>query len=91
MTFKERNHNQPLLLPPSFKDFLGEGHEVVMLEEFMQELDTRALEQSYRNANGGSSAYHPAMLLAVLTYGYMNGVFSSRKIARRLRQDLAFM
>jgi transposase len=91
MTFKERNQNQMLLLPPSFRDFLGEGHEAVILDEFMQELDTKALEQSYRNERGGSSAYHPAMLLSVLVYGYMNGVFSSRKIAKRLSQDLAFM
>src|ERR1700694_5818743 len=91
MTFKERNQNQPLLLPPSFRDFLGEGHEAVILDEFMQELDTKALEQSYKNEHGGSSAYHPAMLLSVLVYGYMNGVFSSRKIAGRLHQDLAFM
>jgi transposase len=91
MTFKERNQNQILLLPPSFRDFLGEGHEAVMLNEFMQELDTKALEQSYKNDHGGSSAYHPAMLLAVLVYGYMNGEFSSRKIQKRLHEDLAFM
>ena len=40
---------------------------------------------------GGRRAYHPVMLLSVLIYGYMNGVFSSRKIAKRLKQDLAFM
>ena len=91
MTFKERNQNQPLLLPPSFRDVLGEGHEAVILDEFMRELDTKALEQSYNNEHGGSSAYHPAMLLSVLIYGYMNGIFSSRKIAKHLSQDLAFM
>lgn len=91
MTFKPHYRNQTFLLPPSFKSFLGEGHEAVILDEFMQELDTRDIEQSYRNGHGGSSAYHPAILLAVLIYGYMNGIFSSRKIAKRLSQDLAFM
>ncbi len=91
MTFKEHHRKQVLLLPPSFQDFLGESHEAVMLDELMQELDTLAIEQSYHNEHGGSSAYHPVMLLSVLVYGYMNGVFSSRKIAKRLHQDLAFM
>lgn len=91
MTFKESHQKQVLLLPPSFKDFLGESHEAVILDEFLQELDISSLEQSYKNEHGGRSAYHPAMLLAVLSYGYMNGIFSSRKIAKRLSQDLAFM
>lgn len=91
MTFKQHHRNQAFLLPPRFSDFLGDGHEAVILDEFLQELDMTPLEQSYRNAHGGSSAYHPAILLAVLIYGYMNGIFSSRKIAKSLSQDLAFM
>lgn len=91
MTFKQHDRNQTFLLPPSFRDFLGDGHEAVILDEFMQELNTAQLEQSYANERGGSSAYHPAILLAVLMYGYMNGIFSSRKIAKRLSQDIAFM
>lgn len=91
MTFKERHQKQILLLPPSYHDFLGESHEAVVLDEFLREIDTISLEQSYANEHGGRAAYHPAMLLAVLIYGYMNGIFSSRKIAKRLSQDLAFM
>lgn len=91
MKFKQHSKKQIMLLPPSFQDFLGESHEAIILDEFLQELDITALEQSYRNEHGGSSAYHPEILLAVLIYGYMNGVFSSRKIAKKLSQDLAFM
>ncbi len=91
MTFKQHQRNQSFLLPPSFRDFLGDGHEAVILDELLQEFDTTPLEQSYSNERGGSSAYHPAILLAVLIYGYMNGVFSSRNIAKRLSQDIAFM
>lgn len=91
MTFKPFNQNQNLLLPPSFADFLGESHEAVILAEFMTELNTAELEQSYHNNNGGCPAYHPVMLLSVLVYAYMNSIFSSRQIARKLRQDLAFM
>jgi len=91
MTFKEYHQKQTLLLPPSYGDFLGESHEAVMLGEFIHDIDTSRLEQSYHNQYGGRSAYHPEMLLTVLIYAYMNGTFSSRKIAQRLRQDLAFM
>ncbi len=91
MNFKECNRGQGLLLPPNYDVFLGESHEAIILAEFIDTLNLASLETAYGNACGGSSAYHPVMLLTVLIYGYMNGVFSSRKIAKCLRQDLAFM
>lgn len=91
MTFKNYGQKQSFLLPPSFGDFLGESHEAVILGEFLHELDTVNLEQSYNTQNGGRPAYHPVILLSVLIYGYMNGVFSSRKLAKQLKQNLAFM
>jgi len=91
MTFKNYQQKQGFLLPPSFADFLGESHEVVILSELLNELDASKLEQSYNNQNGGRAAYHPMMLLSVLAYGYMNGVFSSRQLAKQLKQNLAFM
>ena len=91
MNFKECNRSQSLLLPPSYEVFLGESHEAVVLAEFIDNLNLASLETGYANAHGGRSAYHPVMLLTILIYGYMSGIFSSRKIARCLRQDLAFM
>lgn len=75
MTFKAYQQKQSFLLPPNFADFLGESHEAVILSEFLNELDTVSLEQSYNNQRGGRAAYHPVMLLSVLVYGYMNGIF----------------
>lgn len=91
MNFKEYNRSQSLLLPPSYEVFLGESHEAIVLAEFIDDLDLTSLEESYSNDHGGRRAYHPVMLLAVLIYGYMNGTFSSRKIVKSLRQDLAYM
>lgn len=91
MTFKSYHQGQSLLLPPSYENILGEEHDAIILREFIAELDTMTLEQSYANAHGGRAAYHPVMLLSILLYAYMNGIFSSRKIARCCRQDLAFM
>jgi transposase len=91
MNFKACNRSQSLLLPPSYEAFLGESHEAIMLAEFIDELSLSSLERAYENEHGGRSAYHPVMLMTVLIYGYMNGTFSSRKIAKCLRQDLAYM
>jgi len=91
MTFKQYNQNQSFLLPPSFADFLGESHDAVILNEFLNNLDSSKLVKSYKNEYGGTSAYHPIMLLKVLIYAYLTGVFSSRKIAGKLKQDLSFM
>lgn len=91
MNFKEYNRNQSLLLPPSYEVFLGESHEALVLAEFIDSLNLTSLESAYGNEHGGRSAYHPIMLLTVLIYAYMNGIFSSRKIAKCLHQDLAYM
>jgi len=91
MNFKPFNRSQNQLLPSMYSDFLGESHEAVVLAEMLDGLDLSCLEEGYANVSGGRSAYHPAMLLSVLLYGYMNGIFSSRKIAGLLKQDLAFM
>ncbi|MDP2159005.1 MAG: IS1182 family transposase [Flavobacterium sp.] len=91
MQFKPYQPNQAFLLPPSYTQFLGESHQAVILQELIQSISAKKLLKSYRNQHGGSSAYHPVMLLTILVYGYMNGIFSSRKMAKLLRQDLAFM
>jgi len=91
MIFKEYNTTQSFLLPPSFEEFLGESHQAIILNEFINEIDIKFLEKSYKNTKGGASAYHPVMLLKTLIYAYMNGLFSSRKIGKKLREDIAYM
>jgi transposase len=91
MTFKEYNQHQTFLLPPNFGEFLGESHLAIILNELVDELDTTKLIESYKNEKGGSSAYHPVMILKILIYAYSNAVFSSRKISKKLREDIAFM
>ena len=91
MQFKNYSPNQGQLLPSNYGDFLGESHEAVILSEFIDELDTTDLVNSYDNLHGGSSAYHPVMLLKVLVYAYSTATFSSRNIAKTLKENLAFM
>lgn len=89
--FKEYNQQQKFLLPPSYSDFLWDGHESKLLNTIIEWLDLKFLYTSYKNVKRWTTAYDPKMLLKVLFYGYMNETFSSRKIAKKLKSDLGFM
>lgn len=91
--FKEYNQDQDFLLPPSFREYLWEWHEAIILSELIDELNLNNLYWEYnKNPNGnGRPAYNPRMLLKVLIYWYMNATFSSRKLGKKLKSDLAFM
>lgn len=86
-----KNCNQFNLIPQDYKEFLWEWHEVIILEEIINELDLTEIIASYSNSLRWTPAYHPRMLLKVLFYWYMNQTFSSRKLAKKLKSDLAFM
>ena len=76
------------LLPPSVQDWLGKDHLARFVVETVEQLDLGPLERAY--AGRGSDAYHPAMLLGLLIYGYATGVFSSRAIERATYDSVAF-
>lgn len=76
------------LLPPSVDEWLPEDHLARFIVEVVDGLDVSALEKAY--AGRGTAAYHPTVLLALLVYGYANGVFSSRKIERATYDSVAF-
>jgi transposase len=83
--------NQFNLIPQDYKSFLWEWHEVIILEEIINELDLTEIIESYSNFSRWTTAYHPRMLLKVLFYWYMNQTFSSRKLEKKLKTDLAFI
>lgn len=89
--FKPYIQNQAFLIPPSFRDFLSDDHEAVILSELIDSLDLSGLYKSYRNTFRGTTAYDPGMLFKVLIYAYSHKTFSSRSIALRLHSDIAFM
>ena len=89
--FQESNPNQNFLLPPSFREFLWDSHEAVILNEIIDELNIDDLNKQYSQSWSWRPAYNPRMLLKVLFYWYMNQTFSSRKLANKLKSDLWFM
>lgn len=80
--------DQAYCLPPSMNDWLPENHLARFIVEVVEQLDLSALLRRY--TGGGSAAYHPAILLALLVYGYATGVFSSRKLERATYDSVAF-
>ena len=86
--FRPCDRETPYLLPPSLDDWLPKNHLARFVADIVDRLDLSALIGRYRGA--GSAAYHPAMLLALLIYGYVTGTYSSRRIEQATYDSLAF-
>jgi len=89
-TYRPYNPNQQLLMPPSMRDWLPEGHLAYFISDTIDEMDLSEIEGVYEKSLAGYPPYHPRMMVKVLVYAYCTGVFSSRKMARKLDEDVAF-
>src|ERR1700686_3040086 len=81
---------QDLLLPPSLREGLPENHLVYFVSDVVDNLNLTALDAVYGDEPRGQPPYDPRMMTKVLVYGYCVGVFSSRRIERRLPEDVGF-
>jgi transposase len=89
--FRVCSHDQPFLLPPSLQDWLPENHLARFVAEVINELDLSSIYASYERSDGrGLAAYHPALMVRLLLYGYCIGVTSSRKIEQATYDNVAF-
>lgn len=82
--------DQALLLPPALQDWLPEGHLAYFISDTVEALDLSAFHERYAKGGPRNQPFHPAMMVKVLLYGYATGVFSSRKLAKKLHEDVAF-
>jgi transposase len=89
-TYRPYVPEQDLLLPPSLREWLPEDHLAFFVSDLIDQLDLSAITSVYENEERGYPPYHPVMLTKVMVYAYCVGVFSSRKIQRRLVEDVAF-
>ena len=89
-TYRPYLPEQDLLLPPSPRDWLPEDHLAYFVSDIVDQLDLTAITSVYEAEDRGFPPYHPVMMTKVLVYGYCVGVFSSRRIQRRLLEDIAF-
>src|ERR671918_279777 len=89
-TYRRYVPEQDLLLPPSLRDWLPENHLAYFVSDLIDQLDLSAITAAYEDDERGYPPYHPVMLTKMLVYAYCVGVFASRKIQRRLSEDVAF-
>jgi transposase len=89
-TFRSYLPEQNLLLPPSLREWLPDDHLAYFVSDVVDQLDLSAIKSVYEEEDRGQPPYHPGMMTKILLYGYCVGVFSSRKIQKRLVEDVAF-
>ena len=87
--FKHYEQQQVMLLPPSLEELIPEQHLVRVVNRTIDGLNVEPLVATYKG--GGASAYHPLVLVKVLVYAYLSKIYSSRRIAKALREDVNFM
>jgi len=88
-TFKPYTQAQPSLIPPSWEELISANHLVRVVNRAVEGMDLEGLLRKYKG--GGTSSYHPRMMLKVLVYAYTQRVYSSRQIAKALRENVNFM
>ena len=81
---------QELLLPPSLREWLPENHLVYFVSDVVDQLDLSAIHAVYEKEERGQPPYDPSLMTKLLVYGYCIGVFSSRRIQKRLQEDIPF-
>jgi len=82
--------DQDLLLPPSLREWVPEDHLVYFVSDVVDQLNLSAIHAVYGEEKRGQPPYDPRLMTKLLVYGYCTGVFSSRRIAKRLQEDIPF-
>lgn len=87
--FKKDKSNQLLLLPPDIGSLIPESHIVRAVDEVINQIRLHPLLETYKG--GGTSSYSPRMLLKVVTYAYIEKIYTTRRIEKALRENINFM
>lgn len=87
--FKEYSMGQIILLPTNLDEAIPPNHLVRVVNQYVEKMDLTVLKGCY--PGGGASSYHPKMMLKVVLYAYTQKIYSSRRIAKALRESLPFM
>jgi transposase len=87
-----QSREQVTLLPECLDDFVGAENPVRIVDAFVEELDLCSLGfDGLTPAATGRPAYHPAVLLKVYIYGYLNRIQSSRRLEREAQRNVELM
>ena len=89
-TYRAYDPDQQLLLPAALQEWRPDDHLAHFISDVIEQLDLSDITARYEQERRGGPPYHPQMMVKVLLYGYCVGVASSRWIAQRLHEDIAF-
>ena len=81
---------QQQLLPSALQDWLPQGHLAYFINDTVDNLDLSSFHAHYDKGGPRNQPFHPAMMVKVMVYAYATGTFSSRKIAKKLHEDIGF-
>jgi transposase len=87
--FKPYHQNQLMMLPPTFEELIPLTHPVRVVDQIVNQINLDSVLNKY--GGGGTSSYHPRMLLKVLIYGYLCNIYSSRKLEFAIGENIYFM
>ncbi len=86
---KSYNQNDSLLLPPSLGELIPLSHPVRIVSDIIDKFDISSIEATYKG--GGTSSFHPRMLLKVVVYAYLCNIYSGRQMEKQLQENIHFM
>jgi transposase len=89
VVFKPHSVHQQELFPLNLNDLVPFEHSARLIDQVVEKLDISAITVLYKG--GGASSYHPKMLLKILFYGYLNNIYSCRKLAKATTENIHFM
>jgi transposase len=88
-TFKSYQQDQLMAFPPSLEDLVPKNHTVRVVNDIINQINLDVLINEYECK--GRASYHPCMLLKVIVYGYINNIYSSRKLESACKENVHFM
>lgn len=87
--FKTYQQGQVSLFPASLEEKIAQDSPARMINQIVDNLDISKVLSTYKG--GGTSSYHPRMMLKVVLYSYLNNIYSSRKIEQAISDRVSFM
>jgi transposase len=87
--FRDYSPGQTLLLPPSLDEMIEANHPVRIVNRVIDQIEIDPLIDKFKG--GGTSSYHPRMLLKVVVFVYLSNIYSSRRMEAALKENIFFM
>lgn len=89
LVYKSYAQNEIALFPLTLEEMIPSNHKARVVNDVIDKLDISAIEAQYKG--GGTSIFHPRMMLKVITYAYLDNIFSGRKIETLLGENVVYM